>query len=59
MNLCTGHGRCYRLAPDLFEPDEEDLARVKVDQVDADHRDLLNRVVKLCPEQAIRVEPLA
>lgn len=21
-SLCTGHGRCYALAPDLFGPDE-------------------------------------
>ena len=25
---CEGHGRCYDLAPDLFEPDEHrELAR--------------------------------
>lgn len=22
-NNCTGHGRCYMLAPALFEPDDE------------------------------------
>ena len=21
--MCTGHGRCYALAPEVFEPDED------------------------------------
>lgn len=24
LDRCTGHGRCYALAPELFEPDDED-----------------------------------
>ncbi len=51
---CSGHGRCYTLAPELFDADEQghgvalvegDLA---VDQVEAAKTAVLN-----CPEQAI------
>jgi ferredoxin len=58
-DLCTGHGRCYRLAPDIFEPNEEDRGRVKLDVVGADKWEALDRAVKLCPEQAICAEPIS
>jgi ferredoxin len=54
---CTGHGRCYRVAPAIFEADEDERGRVRVPLVPTDESELLDRAVKLCPEQAIRVEP--
>ena len=30
---CTGHGRCYTLASDVFEPDEEGHSRTLVEEV--------------------------
>jgi ferredoxin len=54
-SMCTGHGRCYSLAPEVFASDDEG------------HRTLLRQVVpkilrkkamigvQNCPEQAISV----
>jgi ferredoxin len=56
--LCQGHGRCYSLAPDVFEADASGFGVVKVATVGAGERALLERVVQLCPELAISiVEP--
>jgi ferredoxin len=56
---CTGHGRCYTLAPDVFEPDDAGHCIVKVDV--ANSRELEAQVqagVANCPEQALRSEPV-
>jgi ferredoxin len=59
---CTGHGRCYALAPELFEPDDYGHG-VVIDRQDVDGKDSerVLRQAKLaesnCPERAITVEP--
>jgi ferredoxin len=55
-DLCSGQGRCYSLAPDVFGADESGFGVVKVDTVPASERSMLERVVQLCPELAIRIE---
>ncbi len=30
---CTGHGRCYTLAPDVFDSDDAGYGVVRVDEV--------------------------
>jgi ferredoxin len=57
--LCSAHGRCYSLAPAVFQPDAEGFSVVKVEAVPASERELLERVVQLCPELAIRIEELS
>ena len=52
---CTGHGRCYRLAPDLLAPDEEgyvSLRGVAVD-VPAEQAPFAEEAEGTCPEGAI------
>jgi len=55
--LCSGHGRCYSMAPDVYEPDDEGFA---------DHRDVAREVpfghetsaregARSCPEGAIEI----
>jgi ferredoxin len=56
LGKCQGHGRCYDLAPDVFEPD----ARGHVDvAVDGDLPPVLQpdaRIgVRNCPEAALRL----
>jgi ferredoxin len=54
LDLCTGHGRCYALAPDLFEPD--DVGRGVVTVTGPVPEDLLEQArwaVGGCPEGAI------
>lgn len=55
---CAGHGRCYVVAPDLVEDDELGRGVVRGDgAVDADHEGLARRVVRACPENAVRLIP--
>ncbi len=54
---CEGHGRCYALAPALFEPDEIGNASVLGDGiVPAGEEDRARRAVANCPEHAIAID---
>lgn len=54
---CQGHGRCYTLAPDLFESDDEGYAVLKVTgDVPPDQHDAARLAVDNCPEFAITVD---
>lgn len=51
---CQGHGRCYVLAPELFEDDEFGHGQVRGDGTVPD--DLMaqaQRAVSACPELAV------
>ena len=53
---CTGHGRCYALAPQLFEPDDEGYGRLlDAGDVPADLVDLARKAALNCPEHAIDI----
>ena len=57
-DLCQGHGRCYSLAPDLFEwSPETDHGRVIVARVRGEQLSEARRVALECPERAISVLP--
>ena len=55
---CEGHGRCYDIAPDVFESDDYGHGSVitGVDPAAVDHKRLLE-VVRQCPERAVTFEP--
>ena len=55
---CQGHGRCYALAPEVFDSDDEGYAICKVDggEVPADLEDAARLAADNCPEYAISVE---
>ncbi len=50
---CEGHGRCYTLAPDVFDADEVGHAVVLVDDVSGDLEAQAVDAEKNCPESAI------
>jgi ferredoxin len=52
---CTGHGRCYTLAPDLFEPDDDGYGVAIHDIVPAGREAQAIIGVGNCPEDAITV----
>ncbi len=56
-DLCTGHGRCYALAPELFDADDYGHGTVTVDQVPEGLVDQARLAVGNCPEGAITLEP--
>lgn len=56
-DLCSGHGRCYALAPDLFTARDDGFGEVIGDGtvtpgLEADAR----RAAANCPERAVVVE---
>ena len=54
---CQGHGRCYALAPDLFDSDDEGYAVLLVTgDVPAERQDDARLAADNCPEFAISIE---
>jgi ferredoxin len=56
-DLCTGHGRCYSLAGDLLDHDDEGYVTARGEAVDVppDQADDARNAVGSCPERAIRL----
>jgi ferredoxin len=55
---CQGHGRCYSLAPQYLESDDEGFVTIRGgDPIDIpdDQRALADELVGTCPEGAIIV----
>ncbi len=50
---CTGHGRCYTLAPDVFDADEVGHCVVLVDEVSGELETQAATAEQNCPESAI------
>jgi ferredoxin len=53
--LCAGHGRCYTLAPDVYESDDEGRGRVIVAELEAAHAEAARLGARSCPERAITI----
>ena len=54
---CTGHGRCYTLAPDVFDADEVGHSKVLVDDVSGELAEHAALGEQNCPEHAITLSP--
>ncbi len=54
---CTGHGRCYTLAPDIFDADEVGHSIVRVPEVSGELEQHAATAEQNCPEQAITLAP--
>ena len=55
---CMGHGRCYSLAPQLLESDDEGFVTIRGGdpiEIPDDQRELAVELVGTCPESAIVV----
>lgn len=50
---CTGHGRCYTLAPEVFDADEAGHCLVRVAEVSGAIEAQAVNAEQNCPEQAI------
>ena len=56
LDKCVGHGRCYVLAPDVYEDDERGHCVVRHERVPPELADEARRGAENCPEHAITVE---
>ncbi len=54
---CTGHGRCYTLAPDIFDADEVGHSIVLIEEVSGEWEEHAVTGEKNCPEEAITLSP--
>ena len=58
-DMCVGHGRCYSLAPEVYDSDDEGFSEVITDAPDTPE---LRRQAHLgadtCPEHAIKLSPI-
>ena len=50
---CVGHGRCYTLAPEVFDADEGGHAIVRADEVSGEREAEAGDAERNCPEGAI------
>jgi len=53
--LCTGHGRCYTVAPDVFECDDDGYGVVAQDETPDNLADAAQIAGENCPERAISI----
>lgn len=53
---CTGHGRCYTLAPEVFEPDDAGYCHIPREELDESLAGQARTGADNCPEDAITVE---
>ncbi|MCH2171736.1 ferredoxin [Myxococcota bacterium] len=56
QKLCVGHGRCYELAPEVYDEDERGHCRLVASSVAPELVASAQRGAVNCPEHAIRVE---
>jgi ferredoxin len=54
---CTGHGRCYSLAPEVFDADDDGYGLVRTADVGPELEEKARVGVRNCPESAISIEP--
>lgn len=50
---CTGHGRCYATAPEVFAADDDGYGLVELDDVGGDLVERARIGSENCPERAI------
>ncbi|HUE59292.1 MAG TPA: ferredoxin [Acidimicrobiales bacterium] len=58
-DICTGHGRCYMLAPDLFDTDDSGYGVVTKPDVPPELLDQAESARQNCPERAIFIDEVA
>lgn len=56
-DACQGHGRCYQLAPSVWDADDEGYAVLRIDgEVPEELYDQAVLAADNCPEFAIEIE---
>jgi len=53
---CQGHGRCYTLAPDVFDADDAGRCVVLTHEVATEHEKAARLGVDNCPEHALSLD---
>jgi ferredoxin len=54
-DLCEGNARCVAAAPEVFELQDDDQAKVLIEHPAESYRQQVERAVRLCPRQAVAI----
>lgn len=54
---CSGHARCFALAPEVYDIDDEGFNSVDQAEVPPEFEQQARDGAEACPEQAIAIEP--
>jgi ferredoxin len=52
-SLCEANGRCVKIAPELFQLDDEDSLHLLAEHPPQDLLDRAEKAVRLCPRAAL------
>ena len=55
-SLCRGHGRCYAIAPEIYDADETGHCVVLRPEAERELLDKARAGEESCPERAIQIE---
>jgi len=55
-DLCTACGLCEEICPEVFEPNDEGIAEVKVDEIPSELEETAREAADQCPVEAITIE---
>ena len=55
QEACTGHGRCWSLAPEVFDADDDGYCATRGIDVPPELEDQARRAALSCPERAITI----
>jgi ferredoxin len=54
-DLCEGNAMCVKEAPEVFALGDDDMVRILVAEPDASLRQKVDRAVRRCPRNALRL----
>jgi ferredoxin len=54
--LCVGHGRCYSVAPEVYDADDEGHGLVLTPDVPPEFEESARSAAGECPERAVLVD---
>lgn len=52
---CSTHGACIDAAPDIFDWNDDDSLKIKVEKPGEELRDQLEDAVRACPTQSLSI----
>jgi ferredoxin len=55
LDICSGHGRCYALCPEVFGEDEDGYPVLASETVPEPQREAARAAEQNCPERAIEI----
>jgi len=55
-DLCTACGLCEEICPEVFEPGDDGIAQVKVDEIPEELEESARDAADQCPVEAITIE---